>query len=164
MLKKAEEALVAFCIISITAIMNVNVVMRYVFNSSWTPTEEVCLILVVLMTFIGSVNAARIGLHLFASLVFDIPAIPQKFKKSLAIVISVVCAALCLLLACLAIQFVGQNYASHRTTPSLGIPFYVFYCVLPVAFLMMAWHNIRAAALNLKMREGYALAPEKEEE
>lgn len=164
MLRKAEEVLIAFCIIAISVIMNVNVVMRYVFNSSWTPTEEVCLILVVLITFIGSAHATRIGMHLFASLIFDIPTVPVRFKKFLAVVISVVCTVLCLVLAYQAVFFVQQNYVSNRTTPSLGIPFYTFYAVLPVSFLLMAWHNARIVLMNVRMRgEGYALAPEKEE-
>lgn len=164
MLRKAEEMLIAFCILAISAIMNVNVVMRYVFNSSWTPTEEVCLILIVLVAFVGSAHATRIGMHLFASLIFDIPAVPVRFKKILAVVISAVCAALCLVLAWQAVIFVRQNYVSNRTTPSLGIPFYTFYIVLPVSFLLMAWHNARIFLLNLKTRDGYALAPEKEGE
>lgn len=142
--------------------MNVNVIMRYFLSSSWTPTEEVCLILIVIVTFMGSAHATRVGLHLFASLVFDLPIVPVKCKKALAILISVVCTGLCLLLAVLAAEVVKQNYTSGRTTPSLGIPFFVFYTVLPVSFLLMAWHNARTILANVKNKE-FSLSPDKED-
>jgi len=163
-LKKAEKALIAFCVCAIALIMNANVIMRYVFNRSWTPTEEMCLILVVIVTFVGSAHATRMGMHLFASLIFDVPLIPLKIKRFLTIIIHAVCSALCSWLTILALQFVRQNYISHRTTPSLGIPFYTFYCVLPLAFALMAWQNARTAVLNLKMKESFVISPEREDE
>jgi TRAP-type C4-dicarboxylate transport system permease small subunit len=101
-------------------------------------------------------------MHLFASLLFDLPNVPGKFKKLLAIAISTVSALFCLILAFLAAQFVRQNFLSGRTTPSLGIPFYTFYVILPVSFALMALHNARALMCNLRQRD-YALSPEKEE-
>ena len=163
MLRKIEEFLIAFSILAITLVMNVNVVMRYIFNSSWTPTEEVCLIFVVIVTFLGSAYATRIGMHLFASLIFDLPMVPVKLKKFLATAISIVCALLCALLAFYAIQFVQQNYVSGRTTPSLGIPFYSFYIILPISFALMSWYNVRIALANFKI-EGYTLAADAEDE
>ncbi len=163
MLRKIEEFVIAASILAITAIMNVNVVMRYVFNSSWTPTEEVCLIFIVIVTFLGSAYATRIGMHLYASLIFDMPVVPARFKKFLAILISAVCTVLCALLAYYAVRFVQQNYVSGRTTPSLGIPFYTFYAILPVSFSLMAWHNARVAIANLRA-DGYTLAAEREGE
>ena len=162
MLRKIEEFLIATSVLAITLIMNVNVIMRYVFNSSWTPTEEVCLIFIVIVTFLGSAYATRIGMHLFASLIFDLPMVPARVKKFLAILISVVCAVLCAVLAFYATRFVQQNYVSGRTTPSLGIPFYVFYAILPVSFALMAWYNVRVVLANLRM-DGYTLAAEQSE-
>jgi TRAP-type C4-dicarboxylate transport system permease small subunit len=101
------------------------------------------------------------GMHLFASFLFDIPNVPRKLKKLLAIVISAVSAAFCLILAFLAAQLVMQTYMSGRTTPSLGIPFYTFYIALPVSFVLMALHNARALICNLRQKD-YALSPEKE--
>lgn len=158
-MRKVEEFLIYFSILGITAIMNVNVVMRYFFNSSWTPTEEICLIFIVVVTFMGSAHATRLGMHLFSSLIFDLTIVPMKFKRILAITISTVCAILCLLLTILSINLVKENFISGRVTPSMGIPFFTFYLILPISFLIMTWHNIKTIFANIK-NKNYSLSYE----
>jgi TRAP-type C4-dicarboxylate transport system permease small subunit len=162
MLRKIEKTAITFSILAITVIMNVNVIMRYAFNRSWTPTEEVCLIFVVIITFVGSAYATRVGMHLFSSLVFDLPFVPDGVKKGLAIAISGICSVLCLVLAVVAVGFVRQNYVSGRTTPSFGIPFYIFYMALPLSFTLMAYHYARNIFANIR-RNGYVISPEQDE-
>ena len=141
-MKKIEEIIIVICIIAITIIMNVNIVLRHFFNMSWSPTEEICLILVVVFTFIGSAYATRIGAHLFASFLFDLPMISFRFKKFFATLISFVSGATAVFVAYLGIDFIRLTYISGRTTPVLGIPFYWFYAALPVGFALIAWHSM----------------------
>ena len=162
-IKKIEEYAIIFCILMITAVMNANVVMRYVFNQSWTPTEEVCLILVVIVTFIGSAHAVRIGMHLFASILFDLPFLSAKTKKFLAVFISAACALLCVVIVYVGCQLVMATKTSGRTTPSLGIPFYLFYAVLPIGFSLMFCQYSVNIYKNLT-GAGYSLSPEKGDE
>jgi len=157
MLKKLEEVVIVFCIAAIMVIMNVNIVLRHMFNMSWSPTEEICLILVVIFTFIGSAYAARIGAHLFASFLFDIPFISYRFKKFLAVTISFVTGVVALYVAYLGIDFVKLTYNSVRTTAVLGIPFYTFYVTLPIGFTLIAWESFKCLIKNVRSKGKYYL-------
>lgn len=154
-MKKIEEIIIVFCIIAITLIINVNIVLRHVFNMSWSPTEEICLILVVVFTFIGSAYATRIGAHLFASFLFDIPAVSRRFKKKLAIVVSLVSCLTAGYVTYLGIYFVHTTYVSTRVTPVLGIPFYTFYMALPVGFALITWQSLRCMIKNIRSEDYY---------
>lgn len=164
MLKKLEEIIIVISIMAITIIMNVNIILRYVFNKSWSPTEEVCLIFVVVFTFIGAAYAARIGSHLFASFLFDIPAISVKFKKALAVIISLINGIAAVFVAYLGINFVKLTYISGRTTPSLGVPFFIFYIALPIGFVLIAWESFKCLIKNLRTKDRYYLSPDREED
>lgn len=157
MLKKIEEFIIVFCIVAITVIMNVNIVLRHVFNMSWSPTEEVCLIFVVIFTFVGAAYATRTGMHLFASFLFDIPVISIRFKKCLAVVICIVSGLTAAYIAYLGIGFIRFTYFSSRTTASLGIPFWTFYIALPIGFALIAWESFTCLIKNLKSKDKYYL-------
>lgn len=159
MLKKIEALVLGFSIIAITGVMIFNVIMRYIFNSSWTPTEEVCLILIILVTFIGSSYAAKRGNHLFASILFDIPSINFRVKKIIAIFIALVNTGLSIVIVYLGGKYVISNYLSARFTPALGIPFYLFYWVVPLGFLSIGIQNVRVIQKNFK-ENGYSLSPD----
>jgi TRAP-type C4-dicarboxylate transport system permease small subunit len=161
MLKKIEALVLGFSIIAITGVMIFNVIMRYIFNSSWTPTEEVCLILIILVTFIGSSYAARRGNHLFASILFDIPLINFRVKKIIAIFIALANTGLSIVIVYLGGKYVISNYLSARFTPALGIPFYLFYWVVPLGFMSMGIQNVRIIQKNFK-ENGYSLSPDGE--
>lgn len=157
--EKVEYFIMSWTIIGITAVMIFNVVARYLFNRSWTPTEEICLILVIVSTFTGCNYAARKGEHLFVSLIFDIPMIPKGFKRALAAIISGVCSVSCVIIGWYGVQYVIGNYLTGRTTPSLGIPMYIIYIAFPAGFFMMAFQFIRSFIKNVKDKD-YYLGPE----
>lgn len=163
LLAKVEKFVMAWSIIGITAVMVFNVVARYFFSRSWTPTEEVCLTLVIVSTFVGAGYAARRGEHLFVSLVFDLPVAPVAVKRLLALAISGVCFAACLVIGWYGIQYVIGSYHTGRVTPSLGIPMYLIFLAFPAGFLMMAWQFFRGVLKNLGSL-GYFLGPDVERE
>ncbi len=157
MFKKIEAAVLSFSIIAITGIMIFNVIMRYVFNSSWTPTEELCLIFIIVVTFIGCSYATRRGNHLFASILFDIPLLNFRVKKIIAIFIALVNASLSIVIVYLGGKYVISHYLSARVTPVLGIPYYLFYWVVPLGFLLMGIQNVRTIQKNFK-EKGYSFS------
>lgn len=161
MFKKIEAAVLGFSIIAITGIMIFNVLMRYVFNNSWTPTEEICLILIIVVVFIGSSYATRRGNHLFANILFDIPLLTFRIKKIIAIFIALANVSLSIVIVYLGGKYVISNYLSARFTPALGIPFYLFYWVVPLGFLSMGIQNVRIIQKNFK-EKGYSLSPDED--
>lgn len=157
MLKKLEEFIIVACIAAVTIIMNVNIILRHVMNMSWSPTEEVCLILIVVTTFIGSTYATRTGSHLFASFLFDIPMISPKFKKALALVISITSGLTAAYIVYLGIDFIRMTYNSARTTAALGIPFWTFYLSLPIGFMLITCESFICVSKNLRDKDAYYL-------
>lgn len=162
-LAKIEKYIMAWSIIGITVVMIFNVVARYFFNQSWTPTEEVCLTLVIISTFLGAGYAARRGEHLFVSVLFDLPVVPVVLKRLLALAISGICFAACLLIGWYGVKYVIGSYHTGRVTPSLGIPMYLIFLAFPTGFFMMAWQFFRNFRKNLGAR-GYYLGPDVERE
>lgn len=164
MLKKIEAFVIVFSIVAITIIMNVNIVLRHVFNRSWSATEELCLIFVVIFTFVGSAYATKIGAHLFASFLFDIPRIPFLFKKKLAVAISVITGVTAAYVTYLGIDFIVLTYGSGRITPVMGIPYYLFYVFLPIGFALITYENVICLIKNLRIKDKYYLGSDNEKE
>lgn len=162
MLKKIEEIIVIACIAAITVIMNVNIVLRHIFKMSWSPTEEVCLILVVVFTFIGSAYATRTGAHLFASFLFDIPIVSIRLKKFLATIISLISGLTACYIVYIGIDFIKITFDSSRTTAVLGIPFWTFYLALPIGFVLIAWESFVCLMKNIRSKDNYYLSSESE--
>jgi TRAP-type C4-dicarboxylate transport system permease small subunit len=158
---RIEKFIMSWSIVGITAVMIFNVIARYFFNKSWTPTEEVCLTLVIVSTCVGASYAVRKGEHLFVSVIFDLPMIPVRFKRFLSIMISSVGCFTCTAIGWYGIQYVMSTYRMGRVTPSLGIPMYLIYIAFPAGFLVMAFHFFHGIRKNLRSAT-YFLGPEAE--
>ena len=161
-LKKIEEIIIVACNAAITINLNLNIILRHIFNMSWSPTEEVCLILVVVFTFIGSAYATRTGAHLFASFLFDIPIVSIKFKKVLATIISLISGLTACYIVYLGIDFIKMTFNSSRTTAALGIPFWTFYLALPIGFVLIAWESFSCLLKNIRSKDKYYLSSDPE--
>lgn len=134
MLAKLEEVIMALGVILMALNTIANVISRFIFNHSIIFAEELNSIFILLVTFAGIGYAARNGRHIRMSALYD--AMPDKTRKILMIVITGVTAALMLLLAWYAVQYILSLYSRGRIYPALGIPVYLSYVWVPVGLFV----------------------------
>lgn len=156
---RLEEFIMAYTIIIITLVMGGNIIARYVFGSSWTPTEEICMFCVIMSTFIGASYAARKGQHICMDALISSNILTQRAKIVLIIIISIITIFLSFALVIFGYQYVLINYISGKISPSLRIPWYLISLFFPVGFFLMGIQWIRNLIITIKEKEAY-MGPE----
>ena len=118
---KIIEMILALCMFSMVVMVFGNVVLRYVFNSGITVSEEMSRFVFVWLTFIGAIVAMREGAHLGVDTV--VTKLPRLGKK--------VCLAISelLMLVCCVLFFWG-TWAQHEINATN---------IAPVTGLNMIW-------------------------
>ena len=92
---KVIEAILALCLLSMVVMVFGNVVMRYVFNSGITVSEEMSRFVFVWLTFIGAVVAMRDGSHLGVdTLVSRLSPLGKKICLVLSEILMLMCCGL----------------------------------------------------------------------
>jgi TRAP-type C4-dicarboxylate transport system permease small subunit len=131
-----------------TIIIGFQVILRYVFDSSITWSEELSRYLCIWLVFIGSGFAVRENRHLCVdAFLLLLPARVAKFMAILAEVVFLVFAAFVAYSGAEVLQFiVGSNFSSPAMNISMG---YV-YGALPAGFILIffrlsqsIWEKVR---------------------
>lgn len=157
--RKLEEYIISFSIIIMAIMLVGNALSRSIFNRSWSFTEEIGQLLVVIVTFIGTSYAARIDRHINMTAIFDL--VSFKKKKIFLYVISGVTAIAMFYLAYLSFSYVYAVYFSARITPALRIPMWTMYSFVPLGFLMTGFQYLLNFILNVRDQENLYLGTEK---
>lgn len=127
---RLEEALVAASMAAIALITAANVVVRYFSNASLAFTEEYSVVLMVVMTLLGTATAVAGGRHVridwFAG---QLPPGGQRVLSMLGLVLVCLCFAL---LAWHGGRMAYDDYRFEVTTPGLGNPQWIYTAALPV--------------------------------
>ena len=116
-----------------------SVLLRYVFNITYTWSEELIIYLFVATTYFGSIMCVREKEHI------DIPFLRQIVSKNIGTVMDIV-----VCLVNIAVQ-IGLAYFSitwiEKTGSSLSsgmyIPLYIIYSMFPICFILMAMYTFR---------------------
>ena len=148
-----ERVIMAVGVILMAVNTIANVISRFIFNHSIIFAEELNSIFILLVTFAGIGYAARHGRHIRMSAISD--ALPERARKLLMIVITAVTAALMLLLAWYAVQYILSMYTKGRVYPALGIPVYVSYLWVPIGLFVTGVQYALTFLKNLQEREIY---------
>ena len=128
------ESIVVLCLATMLALVFVNVVLRYGFNSGLSLSDEGARYLFVWLTFIGAVIALRDNAHLGVDLLFKrLPPFGQRLCAVLAEL---------LMLFCCGLFFVGSLKQTllnlDNLSPVAGIPLGLMYLAGVVCSLSMA--------------------------
>jgi len=111
-----------------------NAISRYFFNKSWPFTEEIGKMGVLILTFMGLGYAARKGMHIEMSGLFDMMS--QKVQRILRIFINIVSFIILGICTVLAFQYVKHVYDLNQVSTILRIPLYLVMLVIPLGFLL----------------------------
>ena len=128
-LNKIEEAFIAAALFVATVIVTLNVFLRWVnLGTSWS--EELVRYLLIALTFVGMSVCARLSEHV------TIDLLPQMTKGKLKIavhfLIYVVALVFSVLFTWYGFKLVIALEQTAQTSPTLGIPMYMVYLVMPI--------------------------------
>lgn len=155
-LASIEKFILASAVIAMALNTCANVVARAGFNTSIFFAEELNRFLIVLVTFIGASTAARMGRHIRMSAFSDM--LSERNRKILVVVMCLTTAIILFMLAKYAVDRVYSMAAIGRVTPSLRVPSWMLYSVVPVGLFLTGLQFLFAAITNL-LREEVYLAP-----
>ena len=148
-----ENFVMGFGLISISAIVFINVVMRYFFNFSFPWAEEVSRYLLIWVCFFGISSCARYDAHVTVDFVPNHLKGKAKFVQDL--IVKLISLVSCIYLAYSSISFTLRQYNSGNTSISIAIPIWIVYLSTSIGFIFISYVYARKiAALFVAHKEG----------
>lgn len=157
--RRPYHVLAAVFLAAMAIIAFVNILGRYLFHYSLAFTEEVTINLFVWMTLIGSGIAFERGAHMGMESLYDL--FPRRLRRAVTIAGALLAAALFAAVDILLVKTIHTEITLFKaTSPSLGIPVWIYYAgavaCSPAVFIGV----YRGAAKRLPNREnGLAECP-----
>jgi TRAP-type C4-dicarboxylate transport system permease small subunit len=127
---RIERAIMAGTMALLCLITMANVVVRYLTNISFAFTEEISIVLMVVMTLVGAAHAFVDNKHIAISYFVDLLG-PRGHRaaRGLALLAALIMFGL---LAALGTRMAWDDYRFEVTTPALGIPQWIYTVWLPL--------------------------------
>lgn len=139
-LLKIEEAVIAIGLLVVTALLFVNIVLRYGFAANTTWAQEFIRYVMVWITFIGASVCFQKGMHLGVDFVMDL--LKGKAKKGLQLFINIASIVFMGILIKYSLDLVLFTKDTGQITPSLQIPLYYIYLAIPIGAALSVLHLI----------------------
>lgn len=127
-----DQYISAVLFIVIMVLLFIQVVSRYLFNHSFTWTEELSILLFVWMTYTGVSSAVTYRKNLRIDALLDV--VPFKVKKALLIISDLIFIVFNIYLIFPFVELIGSISSSR--TPILGIPKAITYWLIPVILVI----------------------------
>ena len=129
-------------------VLGMQVVSRYVFNQSFSWSEELALILFVWSIYFGAVAAVKRHQHLRLEILVD------KLNPKARLVFDLIANFFFALFSCVVIvgvmPIIQRLFRSGTATAVLSIPKWINYSVLPVMFALMFFRLIQDSIARIK--------------
>lgn len=135
LLSFAEDTFISVLLIAASVILFVNVIGRYVFNSSFVWAEEVVRYQIVWLVFVGASVAARKGIHIGVDALVQI--MPAGAQKLVRIGVLCLCVLFCGILLFYGVELMLQTRSFNQRTPAMQAPFWWAQLAIPVGAALM---------------------------
>lgn len=109
--------------------------------------------LLVIITFVGVAKAARHGRNIRMSAIYD--QLKGPWRKGANIVITTGSAVVMFYLAYYAVIYEMQVRSIGQATPSLGIPIWILYLLVPIGLFLAGLQYLLTTVRNLTSEEVY---------
>jgi len=140
-LGRAEWAFIGAALAFTSALLFVNVVLRYVFLSPISWAEELALYLMVWIVFVGGSVAVRTRGHIAIDL---LPLVLSAAgRRRLAIGVALAALAFFAVFFWYSGEHVLRVRSSGQTTPVMGAPMWLTYLAMPVGSLLMGLRTVQ---------------------
>ncbi len=111
------------------------VIFRYLLNHPIEWMEEVQMMAIVWIVFLGAGAAFRENGHVAVELLVEL--LPEKMQKVLRVIIAFIIISVLAVLCVLSANYVGISYISERSSGILRIPYYQVYAIIPISCIWM---------------------------
>lgn len=135
-----EKIILVITMLLILALTVGNVFSRYVIHRSWSFTEEIVVAVFVLITLLAAALACREGELVNLTLVTN--SLPEKTKKPLMILVTVLCVIFSLILFKYGLDKVITQLENGKRTFVLNWPEWIFWSFVPIGAGCMILHFI----------------------
>lgn len=146
---RLEHMLLAGAMATMLLITAANVVTRYLTNVSFAFTEEYSVVLMVVVTLVGTALATACGRHIRIGYFTDmLPPPGRRRMELLALALTITCFGL---LAWFGASLAYDEYDFEVLSPGLGHPQWIYTAALPVFSLLVI---ARAAGRLIRLARG----------
>ena len=160
-LEKIEETILIGAMAALSIILIVNVISRKAGYGIFF-LDEIAIILIIWVSFVGLSYAARKGEHICMAAIFDMS--PLRVKKILIFIISAISAIVMFYLAYLSVKYVFRIYHFQEVTVAMRVPYWIVIIIAPFGFFLAGLHYIRTIIKNIKEQEDVWMSPERKSE
>ena len=142
------RASIGMVLIAATALVFVNVLLRYVFNYALSWADEIITYSLLWLVFLGAGVAARQGAHIIMEAVLSL--LPARFQRGNAVFVNVVCAGLSAVVGYLGWRLALAVRGLDQVGAASGVPMFWVYLAIPVGCALMILGFFEAAAQRLQ--------------
>ncbi|MCF8008930.1 MAG: TRAP transporter small permease [Halanaerobiales bacterium] len=146
-IRKLEEFILAYGVLTMAALTIINVISRNFFNHGLSFATEINEFLIVFITFLGTSYAARNGRHIRMSALFDIAN--KKIKKIMVYIMTGGTALIMYYVTYLSAIYVYRVFLNGRMSPVMRVPLYLIWIFVPIGLLMTDIHYTLAFIKNI---------------
>ena len=129
---KLEEYLLCASLVVTTLSIFAQIIMRSVFNSSLTWSEELTRYIFIWQIWLGVSIAQKEKQHIKVELLFSFIK-NEKFKDVVDIIATLIMIAFNVFLVIKGSELVGQMIVRHNLSGAMRLPMYIVYLVLPLS-------------------------------
>ena len=137
---KLLDGIAVLCMVMILVLVVAQVVMRYVFNSPLTWSEELAVFVMIWLTFIGSLICMRDNEHIEVTILVD--HMPRALKRIVMIFSRLASIIFLLVVAYYGLELVMENVGVTSVANQLSMG--LVYTIIPLSSLGMVYYLIRA--------------------
>ncbi|WP_322521245.1 TRAP transporter small permease [Guyparkeria halophila] len=148
-----ENIVLSGAILLMAAINIANVLGDNLLKQGLPFAGEINQALLVIITFVGVAKAARHGRNIRMSAIYD--QLKGPWRKGANIVITTGSAVVMFYLAYYAVIYEMQVRSIGQATPSLGIPIWILYLLVPIGLFLAGLQYLLTTVRNLTSKEVY---------
>ena len=137
---KLMDGIAVLCMVLILVLVLAQVVMRYVFNTPLTWSEELAVFVMIWLTFIGSLICMRDNEHIEVTILVD--HMPRALKRIVMIFSRLASIIFLLVVAYYGLELVMENVGVTSVANQLSMG--LVYTIIPLSSLGMVYYLIRA--------------------
>lgn len=138
------RASIGVVLIGATALVFVNVVLRYLFNYALSWSDEVITYSLLWLVFLGGGVAARQGAHI--SMEAFLTLLPARLQRGNAVLVNVVCAGLSVVVGFLGWRLAVAVRGLDQVGAASGVPMFWVYLAIPAGCALMVLGFLEVAA------------------
>ena len=147
-LDKAEEVVAGILLCVMSALIFLQVIMRYVFAAPLTWIDEIAIYCMVWLVYLGASVAVRDRAHI--RMLSAVELLPARFARSAVVLSDVIWLVFNLVMVWQGLVLVHSMWVQPYTSAALGIPQKWPYLAIPVGFALMSLRLILLYARERK--------------